>query len=170
MIVNLLYKSARETILPHDPTRPAPNDTYSVFQGEGGDRPACNQQWEHILGGIKLLGKQQAGDNHFVIYIVAPPKGGKTNLWYMLIHSHKTKKKPDKPQFYYRCFDKIYLFSSSMDTIDNKKLKIHSTRRFPKYTGEKLMEILDEEKVDENNNILLIMDNNYILYLMNLQQ
>jgi len=96
---------------------------------------------------------------NFFYYICGSPKSGKSVLWFNLIHSHRTPKSPQIPQFYWKVFDHVYLFSNSIDTLDSNKLKIHEDRKFHRYDGEVLQELLDDEKAsNENNNQLYIFD------------
>ena len=94
----------------------------------------------------------------FAMYICGFSSSGKTTLWNSMLLSHPTKKKPDIPRFYYRFFDKIFIFSPSKDTLPLDKLKIGDDRIFIKYTNEDLQNIIDEEKEDENLNNLIILD------------
>ena len=88
--------------------------------------------------------------HNFFIYIVGRPSSGKTHLLYSLLHQ-KT------PKFYRGLFDKIYMFSPSMETLNN--WSIHEDRIFNKLYYEELDNILKNEyESAENNNILLIFD------------
>jgi hypothetical protein len=92
------------------------------------------------------------------ILIVGFSSSGKTTLWNQLLLSHPTKKNPDKPKFYYRIFDRIYIFSCSKDTLPLDKLNIPEERIFDKYSNEELQNILDTEKEGENLNNLIVFD------------
>ena len=94
----------------------------------------------------------------FAMLIVAPAGGGKTSFWTSLLLSHPTKKKKDINRAYFRFFDKIWLFSPSKDTLPLDKLKLDESRIFLKYTDQKLLEILEEEKEGENLNNLIVLD------------
>tara|TARA_R100001440_G_scaffold17797_3_gene29845 strand:+ start:1959 stop:2768 length:810 start_codon:yes stop_codon:yes gene_type:complete len=94
----------------------------------------------------------------FAMYICGFSSSGKTTLWNSMLLSHPTKKKPDIPRFFYRFFDKIFIFSPSKDTLCLDKLKISDDRIFTKYTNQDLQNIIDEEKEDENLNNLIILD------------
>tara|TARA_R110002020_G_scaffold461478_1_gene680417 strand:+ start:32 stop:865 length:834 start_codon:yes stop_codon:yes gene_type:complete len=94
----------------------------------------------------------------FSMYICGFSSSGKTTLWNSMLLSHPTKKKPDIPRFYYRFFDKIFIFSPSKDTLPLDKLKIGDDRIFIKYTNEDLQNIISEEKENENLNNLIILD------------
>ena len=94
----------------------------------------------------------------FSMYICGFSSSGKTTLWNSMLLSHPTKKKPDIPRFYYRFFDKIFIFSPSKDTLPLDKLRIGDDRIFIKYTNEDLHNIIDEEKEGENLNNLIILD------------
>lgn len=94
----------------------------------------------------------------FSMYICGFSSSGKTTLWNSLLLSHPTKKKSDIPRFYYRYFDKIFLFSPSIDTLPLDKLKLDESRCFIKYSNEDLQNIIDTEKEDINLNNLIILD------------
>jgi hypothetical protein len=88
--------------------------------------------------------------HNFFMYIVVRPSSGKTHLLYSLLHQ-KT------PRFYRGLFDKIYMFSPSMETLNN--WSIHEDRIFNKLDYEELDTILKNEyESAENNNILIIFD------------
>ena len=92
------------------------------------------------------------------ILIVGFSSSGKTTLWNQLLLSHPTKKRPDKPKFYWRIFDRIYIFSCSKDTLPLDKLNIPEERIFDKYSNEELKNILETEKEGENLNNLIVFD------------
>lgn len=92
------------------------------------------------------------------ILIVGFSSSGKTTLWNQLLLSHPTKKNPDKPKFYYRIFDRVYIFSCSKDTLCLDKLNIPDERVFDKYSNEDLKNILETEKEGENLNNLIVFD------------
>ena len=98
----------------------------------------------------------------FSMYICGFSSSGKTTLWNSMLLSHPTKKKPNTPRFYYRYFDKIYLFSPSSDTLPLDKLKLKDGRIHLKYTDDKLIEILEENKESENMNNLIILDDSML--------
>lgn len=88
--------------------------------------------------------------HNFFMYIVGRPNSGKTHLLYSLLHQKE-------PKFYRGMFDKVYLFSSSSETLND--WKIHDNRIFNKLDFEKLDEILKEEHSStDNNNILIVFD------------
>lgn len=88
--------------------------------------------------------------HNFFMYIVGRPNSGKTHLLYSILHQ-KT------PKFYRGLFDKIYMFSPSVETLNN--WSIHEDRIFNKLDFEELDKILKNEYDSaENNNILLIFD------------
>ena len=94
----------------------------------------------------------------FAMLINGFSSSGKTTLWNSMLLSHPTKKKPNTPRFYYRYFDKIYLFSPSSDTLPLDKLKLKDDRVHLKYSDDILQEIIEENKDDENLNNLIILD------------
>jgi len=94
----------------------------------------------------------------FAMYISGAPGSGKTNLWLSLLTSRPTKKKTQVPRFYYRYFDKIYLISNSLATLPLDKLNLDPDRVFDEFNDGMLMDIILDEKDDENNNILILLD------------
>ena len=108
---------------------------------------------------LPFIPPQPLRPKSFFMYICGSAGSGKTTTWFQLLHSKPTKKNPNQPRFYNGLFDHIYLFSASIDTLENKRLKIHSDRMYDKYDGQVLDELLEEEKESgDNNNILFIFD------------
>jgi GTPase SAR1 family protein len=105
---------------------------------------------------------------NFFMYLCGGVGSGKSTLFYNLTHSkHEKVKKKDltknykykKPQFYYDVFDKVYLFSCSLATMDMKKIKIPEEQIYGDYEGELLQSIIEYEKESgENPNTLFIFD------------
>tara|TARA_R110002096_G_scaffold267098_1_gene460876 strand:+ start:366 stop:1151 length:786 start_codon:yes stop_codon:yes gene_type:complete len=95
---------------------------------------------------------------NFSMYICGFASSGKTTLMLSMLLSHPTRKKPCTPRFYYRYFDKIFLFSPSRQTLPLDKLKLDESRIFDKYSDEALEEIIDIERDGENHNNLIIID------------
>lgn len=94
----------------------------------------------------------------FAMYISGAPGSGKTNLWLSMLTSRPTKKSVEKPRFYYRYFDKIYLISNSLATLPLDKLNLDPDRVSGEFSDGMLMSIISEEKEDENSNILILLD------------
>lgn len=92
------------------------------------------------------------------VYIVGEPASGKSSLMTAMLYQRKTKKKPNVNRIYYRFFDKIYLISPSLHTLNLEKLKLNPERLHNRYSDELLTEILEEMKDDENENNLIILD------------
>lgn len=92
------------------------------------------------------------------IYIVGEPGSGKSSLMTAMLYQRKTKKKPNINRIYYRFFDKIYLISPSLHTLNLEKLKLNPDRMSNRYSDELLTDILEEMKEDENENNLIIVD------------
>ena len=89
--------------------------------------------------------------NHFLM-ITAKPRQGKSTLIYNLL----TKKRKASP--YYGKFDKIYIFSPSMKTIDNDPFKdVDGNQKFVNMTFENLDKVYNEIE-DSGERILIIAD------------
>jgi len=91
-------------------------------------------------------------------YIVGHAGSGKSSLMMALLSSRPTKKNKDKPRFFYRWYDRIYLISPSNSTLDLEKLKLNEKRIYDKYTDELMTEIIETEKDGENLNNLVLLD------------
>ena len=88
-------------------------------------------------------------------FFVGKPSSGKTSLWLSLLLSHGRGVSTG----FYRKFDKVYLFSGSLDTLPMKELGLDSGRIFDSYDENKLKEIIKNEKDScDNNNVLIIFD------------
>ena len=85
---------------------------------------------------------------NFFYLIVGRPQSGKTNL--LLNFITRVKK------LYYKKFDRIYLFSPSIHTI-NKKINLPDERIFNELDFETLQTVIDDEK-EEDHKILFIFD------------
>lgn len=85
----------------------------------------------------------------FSLLICGKPASGKTNLWLNMLR--KTKKK----NTYYQKFDRCYIFSNSLKTIDNELLKLPPERLQDGINN--LEEILLEIK-DTDDRCLIILD------------
>ena len=72
----------------------------------------------------------------FALYIVGQPGSGKTTLWNSLLVSHPTKKKPMTPKFYYKFFDKVFLISNSLQSLNLKLLKLNEDRLYNKFSDD----------------------------------
>ena len=89
--------------------------------------------------------------NHMMV-ITAKPKQGKTTLIYNLI----TKQRGRSP--YYQKFDKIYIFSPSMKTIDNDPFaKLDDSQKFGTMDIDTLQGVYDDIK-DSGERVLIIAD------------
>jgi len=92
-------------------------------------------------------------------YIVGCAGSGKSSLMLAMLCSHPTKKKPNKPRFLYKYYDKIHLISGSLQSLPLDKLNLNENRIHNRYSDEILENIIEEEKEDEeNNNCLIILD------------
>ena len=89
--------------------------------------------------------------NHMWV-ITAKPRQGKSTYIYNLL----TKQNKASP--YYRKFDKIYIFSPSLKTIDDDPFEtIPDEQKFYQMTGENLQEVYDEIE-DSGERVLIIAD------------
>ena len=105
---------------------------------------------------------------NFFMYIVGSPNSGKTTLFFNLTHAkHEKVKLKDltnnykykKPQFYREVFDKVYMFSCSLATMDMDKILIPTEQINGDYDGELLASIIEFEKESAlNPNTLFIFD------------
>jgi len=87
--------------------------------------------------------------NHFMV-ITAKPKQGKTTLIYNLL----TKQN----KLYNKKFDKIYIFSPSLKTIDDDPFKdVDDEQKFSELNKENLQHVYDEVE-DSGERVLLVMD------------
>ena len=102
---------------------------------------------------IKLLPSKSSA-----MYIVGEPASGKSSLITAMLYQRKTKKKPNVNRMYYRFFDKIFLISPSLHTLNLDKLKLNPDRMHNRYSDELLTEILEGLKEDDNENNLIILD------------
>ena len=88
--------------------------------------------------------------NHFLL-ITAKPRSGKTTLMYSLLTFRKSP--------YYRKFDKVYIFSPSLATTKDDRLKsIPHEQRYTELTLENLEGVYDEVSGSGERILLLIDD------------
>ena len=95
---------------------------------------------------------------NFSMYLCGFASSGKTTLMLSMLLSHPTRRKKNIPRFYYRYFDKVFLFSPSKQTLPLDKLKLDESRIFDKYSDDILEEIIEAERDDVNGNNLIIID------------
>ena len=95
---------------------------------------------------------------NFSMYICGFASSGKTTLMLSMLLSHPTRKRKDIPRFYYRYFDKVFLFSPSRQTLPLDRLRLDESHIFDKYSDDALEEIIDAERDDINTNNLIIID------------
>jgi len=87
--------------------------------------------------------------NHFLL-ITAKPRQGKTTLMFSLLSFRKSP--------YYRKFDKVYVFSPSLATSREDRLKsIPKERKFTSLNEENLQSVYDEIE-GQGERVLLLMD------------
>ena len=88
--------------------------------------------------------------NHFLL-ITAKPRSGKTTLMYSLLTFRKSP--------YYRKFDKVFIFSPSLATTKDDRLKtIPMEQRYPELTLESLEGVYNEIEGSGERILLLIDD------------
>ena len=88
-------------------------------------------------------------------FFVGKPSSGKTSLFLSLLLSHGKGISTG----FYKKFDKVYLFSASLDTLPLNQLGLDTSRIFDSYDDNKLQDIIKTEKESgDNNNICIIFD------------
>jgi len=88
-------------------------------------------------------------------FFCGKPSSGKTSLFLSLLLSHGKGISTG----FYKKFDKVYLFSASLDTLPLPQLGLDSSRIFDSYDDNTLQQIIKDEKQSSNNdNICLIFD------------
>jgi GTPase SAR1 family protein len=96
--------------------------------------------------------------SHGAIFIVGSPGSGKTSLLTSLLLSHKTKKHPNHPKYYYRYYDNVYVISGSLQTLPIKEFGLKEDHVFDCYSEGTMEKILEQEKEEDNGNSLIIID------------
>ena len=94
----------------------------------------------------------------FALYITGQPGSGKTSALLGMLLSRPSKKSPDKPRFYYRYFDHIYLISNSLQTLPLDKLMLCPERVHNEFCDTTLQSIIETEREGPNLNNCLIID------------
>lgn len=95
----------------------------------------------------------------FFLYVIGSPGSGKTSTIQSLLTSHPSKKNPNKPKYFYKFWDNIFLISGSLQTLSNKFLKLlPDHKQHNEYSDELLHEIIEELSEGENDNNLIIID------------
>lgn len=95
----------------------------------------------------------------FFLYVIGSPGSGKTSTIQSLLTSHPTKSQPNKPKYFYKFWDNIFLISGSLQTLSNKFLKLlPDHKKHNEYSDNLLEEIIDELREGENDNNLIIID------------
>ena len=98
--------------------------------------------------------------NGFSFYIVGRPRSGKSTLLNSLLCSdgRKIKNKNEyKPKFYYKIFERVYIFSPSIKT-STKKFPLPEKNIYNDYDPEILTQLLNDIAEDENLNCCFIFD------------
>lgn len=81
--------------------------------------------------------------------IVGAPASGKTNMWLNLITRRK--------KFFWRQFDKIFIFSPSLKTI-NKDLKLPEENLIDGFDQSRLDEIIKEQEGTDEHTLIILDD------------
>jgi len=96
----------------------------------------------------------------FSFYIVGRPRSGKSTLLNALLCSdgRKIKNKDEhKPKFYYKIFDKVYIFSPSIKT-STKKFPLPDQNILDDYDPDILTDLINDISQDENYNCAFVFD------------
>ena len=96
----------------------------------------------------------------FSFYIVGRPRGGKSTLLNALLCSDGRKIKNQnnyKPKFYYKIFERVYIFSPSIKT-STKKFPLPEQNIFDDYDPEILSNLINNIAADENLNCCFVFD------------
>ena len=126
----------------------------------------CNTQIEPI----KYIGDRISDDmkcipeflpkTGFSFYIVGRPRSGKSTLLNALLCSDGRKIKnldQHKPKFYYKIFERVYIFSPSIKT-STKKFPLPEQNIFDDYDSEILTNLINNIAQDENLNCCFVFD------------
>ena len=96
----------------------------------------------------------------FSFYIIGRPRSGKSTLLNALLCSDGRKiknKDQHKPKFYYKIFERVYIFSPSIKT-STKKFPLPEQNIFDDYDPEILQQLIDNIAQDENLNCSFVFD------------
>ena len=94
----------------------------------------------------------------FAMYVCGRPGSGKTTTWLGLLTNKPTKRNPNMSRYYYRYFSHIWLISCSLQTLPLDKLNLNEDRIFNSFNDGMLIDIIEQEREDENLNNLIILD------------
>tara|TARA_B100000470_G_scaffold221295_1_gene211343 strand:- start:1558 stop:2379 length:822 start_codon:yes stop_codon:yes gene_type:complete len=97
---------------------------------------------------------------NFSIYICGLPKSGKSTIIHSLLCGDGRKirnQNKNKPKFYYKQFDKVFIFSPSIATQE-KPFKLPPEQIYNDYHPEILEDIITELKEDDNKNCCFLFD------------
>ena len=95
---------------------------------------------------------------HGTMLLVGSPASGKTTLLTSMLLSHKTKKTPNNPKYYYKYFDDVYIVSGSLATLPIKEFALKEEHVFDHYDEDVMSTILDKAREDDNGNTLIVID------------
>jgi len=95
----------------------------------------------------------------FLLYVIGSPGSGKSSTIMSLLTSHPTKKQPNKPKYFWKFFDNIFLISGSLQTLPDKFTKLlPDEKKYNKYSDDLLEDIVEVLQEGENENNLIVMD------------
>ncbi len=95
----------------------------------------------------------------FLLYVIGSPGSGKSSTMMSLLTSHPSKKNPNKPKYWWKFFDNIFLISGSLQTLPSKFTKLlPDEKKYNKYSDDLMEDIVDVLKEGENENNLILMD------------
>jgi len=132
-------------------------ETYEIVRNPISDIPVVKMPVDD-LSDLPYRVTQPLPAKSFAMYICGQPGSGKTTTWVSLLTSRPTKACPTKPRYYYRYFDRIHLISGSVDTLPLDKLRLNPERLHTSFDDDLLVDIVQQEREDENLNNLIILD------------
>lgn len=95
---------------------------------------------------------------HGSILFVGSPASGKTSLITSLLLSHKSKKTPKNPRYYFKFYDDVYIISGSLDTLPIKEFALSEGNVFDKYSESTMESVIKKAKDADNGNSLIVID------------
>ena len=111
------------------------------------------------LKDLPYIPKDPLPKKSFAMMVVGSPGSGKTNLMISLLMSHPTKKSPDKPLYFFKYFDTIWLVSPSLATLPRKFVeKLPENQVTNEFSDDLIEDIVEELYEGENLNNLLLLD------------
>lgn len=86
---------------------------------------------------------------NFAMCIIGPPGSGKSTIWLNMLTVRK--------KLFYKKFDKIFIFSPSLKTIQ-RKIQLPEDQIFDEYTSEKLDEVITSIKGSDDKCLIVLDD------------